>query len=101
MSHTKLAWVIFYHWYGLFEDKKYGVGAFNYIGGEKGFTSALCQAEKIVGGGNISSRFLGAGTVSLERRLGTSIGVDHCGSSGKYGERLLVASVSGSISMWI
>ena len=40
MSHTKLAWVIFYPWYGLFEDKKYGVGAFNYIGGEKGFTSA-------------------------------------------------------------
>ena len=37
---------------------------------------------------------------SLERGLVTSIGVDHCGSGGNNGARLLVASVSGRISMW-
>ena len=36
----------------------------------------------------------------MERGLVTGIVVDHCGSGGNYGMRLLVASVSGRISMW-
>ena len=51
---------------GLFGDKKDCVGDFNSFGGERGFTSALCQAEKIVGGGNFPSCFIGTGTESLE-----------------------------------
>ena len=84
---------------GLFEDKKYCVGAFNSFGGETVFTSTLCQAEKIVGGGNFPSYFLGDGKESVEIGLGTVIGVDHCGSCGNYGAMLLVESVSGRISM--
>ena len=87
--------------YGLFGDKKYCVGAFNAFGGEAGFTATLCQAEKFVGVGNFPSRFLGAGTESLERGIGTGIGVDHCGSGGKDGSRLLVASMYDRILMWI
>ena len=85
---------------GLFGDKKYFVGAFNAFGGETGFTSTLCQAKTFVGSGNFPSRFLGAGTEILEREFGASIGVDHCGSGGNVGARLLVASVSGMILMW-
>ena len=55
---------------------------------------------KFVGGGNLPSPFIGSGTESLERGLGTGIVVDHCSSSGNYGASLLVASVSGRISMW-
>ena len=55
---------------------------------------------KCVGGGNLPSRFLRDGTKSLERGLSTGIGVNHCGSGGNYGARLLVARVSGRISMW-
>ena len=50
---------------GLFGDKKDCVGAFNSFGGVTGFTSALCQTEKFVGGGNFPSRFLEAGTKRL------------------------------------
>ena len=61
----------------LFGDKKYCVGAFNSFGWETGFASALCQAEKFVGGGNFPIRFFGDRTESLQRGLGTGIGVDH------------------------
>ena len=81
----------------LFGDKKYCVGAFNAFGGGIGFTSTLCQAEKFVGGGNLPSPFLGSGTESLERGLGTGIVVNHCGSGGSDGVRLLVASMYGRI----
>ena len=55
---------------------------------------------KIVGSGNLTSCFIGAGTESVERGLGTGIGVNQCGRGGNYGTRLLVASVSGRMSMW-
>ena len=45
---------------GLFGDKIDCVGAFDAFGGDTGSTSILCQAEKVVGGGNFSSRFLRA-----------------------------------------
>ena len=56
--------------------------------------------ETILVGGNFRSQFFGAGTNSLDRGLGTSIGVNHCNSGGNDGARLLVASVSGRILMW-
>ena len=63
--------------YGLFGYKNDCVGAFNAFGRKTGFTFILCQAEKIVGGGNFRSYFLGARTESVERGLGASIGIDH------------------------
>ena len=65
-----------------------------------GFTSALCQAEKDISGGNLPSCFIGAGTDSLEIGLSNGIGVDHYGSGGNDGLRLMVASVSGRILIW-
>ena len=46
---------------GVIGEKEYGIGTFYAFGGEKGFTSTLCQAEKFVGSGDFPSRFLGAG----------------------------------------
>ena len=76
------------------------VSAFNSFGRETGFTFTLCQAEKFVGGRNFPSHFLGAGTEGLKRVLGTSIGVNRCGSGGNDGEMFLVDSVYGRISMY-
>ena len=81
----------------LFGDQNNCVSAFNSFGGAKGFTSTLCQEDKIFGGGNFLSHFLGDG---MERGIGTGIGVNYCGNGGNNGARLLVASVSGRISMW-
>ena len=58
------------------------------------------RRKKFVGGENFPSRFIADGTESVERRLGTGIGVDHCGSGGIDGARLPVVSVSGRISIW-
>ena len=33
---------------GVFGDKQYGIGPFNVFGGDTGFTSTLCQAEKLL-----------------------------------------------------
>ena len=90
----------FTFWSGLFGDKEGWVSAFNSFGRETVFTHTLCQAKKIVGGGNIPSYFIRDRTESVERGLGASIGVNHCGRGGKNGARLLVDSVSGRISMW-
>ena len=56
--------------------------------------------KRFVGGGNFPSIFLEAGTECLDIGPGAGVGDDHCGSIGNNGERLLVASVSGMISMW-
>ena len=84
----------------MFGDKEDGIGPFNAFGGETGFTSTLCQTEKFVGGGDFSSRFLGARPESVERVFVTCNGVAHCGSGGNYGVCLIVASVSSWVPMW-
>ena len=70
---------------GVFGDKEDGICLFNAFGGETGFTSTLCQAENIVGGGDLPSRFLRDRLESAERIFGICNGVDHCGRGGNYG----------------
>ena len=84
----------------MFGDKEDGIGSFNTFVEETGFNSTLCQAEKFIGGGDFPSRFIGAGPESVERGFGTCNGVDHCGSGGKDGDWLIVASVSSWVPMW-
>ena len=83
----------------MFGFKEDGIIPFNTFGGVTGFTSTLCQVEKIVCGGYFPSRFLRAGPVSLERGFGAYNGVDHCGSSGNDGAWLIVAIVSSWVPM--
>ena len=85
---------------GVFGDKEDDIGQFNAFGGETGFTPTLCQAEKIVGGGDLPSCFIGAGLESVEREFGTCNGVNHRGSGGKNGAWLIVASVSSWVTIW-
>ena len=70
------------------------------FGWETVFTSTLCQAGKLVGGGDLPSRFLGAVPESVERGFGTCNGVDNCGRGGNDGAWLIVASVSSWVQMW-
>ena len=85
---------------GMFGDKADGIGTFNAFGGVTGFTSTLCQAEKIVYGGDFPSRFLGARSESVERGFGTCNGVNHRCGGGNDGAWLIAASVSSWVPMW-
>ena len=85
---------------GVFGDKEDDISPFNTFGGETGFTSTLCQAEKIIGGGYFPSRFLGDGQESVERGFVTCNSVDHRGSGDNNGAWLIVASMSSWATMW-
>ena len=84
----------------MFGDKEDVIDPFNAFGGETRFSSSLCQAEKFIGGGDLPSRFIGAGPESVERGLGIYNGVNHCGSGGNNGVCLIVESVSSWVPMW-
>ena len=83
----------------MFGDKEYGTGPFNTFGGVTVFTPTLYQAEKFICGGYFPSRFLEAGSESMERRFGACNGVDHRGSSGNDGAWLIVKNVSSWVPM--
>ena len=85
---------------GVFGDKEDGIGPFNTFGGDTGFTSTLCQAEKKICSRDSPSRFLGDGPDSVERGFGTCNGVNHCGIGGNNWAWLIVASVSIWVTMW-
>ena len=85
---------------GVFEDKEDGIVTFNAFVGEHGFTFTLCQPEKIVCGGDFPNHSFGARSESVERLFGTCNGVNHRGSGGNYGARLIVVSVSSWVPIW-
>ena len=81
----------------MFGDKEDCISPFNTFRGVTGCTSTLFQTEKIVCSEDFSSRFLGAGSESVEGVFGACNGVNHRGSSGKYEAWLIEASVSSSV----
>ena len=91
---------LFTFWDGVFGDKEDGIGPFNTFGGETGYTSTLCQAEKFIGSGDFPSCFLGARPESVERVFDKFNGVNHRGSGGNDGAWLIVASVLSWVPMW-
>ena len=70
---------------GVLGYKEDGIGTFNKFGGVARFTSTLCQAKKIVCGGDFPSLFLGDGSKIVERRFGACNGIDHRVSSANNG----------------
>ena len=84
----------------MFGDKEDAIGPFNTFGGLAVFTSTLCKAERFFCGEDFQSPFLGSRSESVERGFGACNGVDRHGIGGSNEACLVVASVSGWVTMW-